>query len=302
VHGTALKMYVHEKAGKNPEEFPLRFLPFVNDCKVFNDPDGDGVQLCYAISEQQVGAFKEIFEEFPADRVVVSPNGINQKVFHPIEGATIQSVLSTYGHKPYEGSSRTGISIDAGKYDHLVIMVSKFASWKRVPALLYAASSYEKTFPNTATIIVGTGPLDAQKELQDLAYEELGLENTFFLGPQPHPVLAELYSVASVGCFPSYKEPFGLVFIEAASCGCPVIGANSGGPKDFVTDAIGVLVEETDDIKELGKRVESAVTDAITLNWRKTKSEACMKLVAEKYSVLKQCKELLVFTRNFLNI
>ncbi len=302
VHGTALKMYVHEKDGKSPEEFPLRFLPFLNDSKVFDDVEGDGVQLCYAISEQQIKAFREIFPAFPEDRVVISPNGINQQVFHPIEGATIQGVLSTYSHQPFAGVKGPAPEIDASKYDNLVIMVSKFAAWKRVPALLHAASSYEKVLPKTATVIVGTGPPDAQKELQCLAYEELGLQNTFFLGPQPHPVLAELYSVASVGCFPSYKEPFGLVFIEAAACGCPVIGANSGGPKDFVTDAIGTLVEETDNIKELGSRVEAAIKDAITLDWRKTKSSACIELVDKKYSVLKQCTELIESTRKRLDI
>jgi hypothetical protein len=34
------------------------------------------------------------------------------------------------------------------------MMVSKFAAWKRVPALLHAAQAYEKVLPRTATIIV----------------------------------------------------------------------------------------------------------------------------------------------------
>ena len=33
-HGTELKMYNNEKRGDNPEEFPLRFLPFMQDEKI----------------------------------------------------------------------------------------------------------------------------------------------------------------------------------------------------------------------------------------------------------------------------
>jgi len=57
-------------------------------------------------------------------------------------------------------------------------------------------------------------------------------------------VLAELFSMSEVGMFPSYKEPFGMVFIECMACGCPTIGANSGGPTEFVKPEQGVLIEE----------------------------------------------------------
>ena len=45
-HGTALRMYLHEMDEKLPEEFPMRFLPMVNESKIF-DPsiwtDGRGL-------------------------------------------------------------------------------------------------------------------------------------------------------------------------------------------------------------------------------------------------------------------
>merc|ERR1712194_889731 len=61
------------------------------------------------------------------------------------------------------------------------------------------------------------------------------------------PVLAELFTMSEVGLFPSYKEPFGMVFVECFACGCPAIGAKSGGPTEFVTPEQGVLVEEEKD-------------------------------------------------------
>jgi glycosyltransferase involved in cell wall biosynthesis len=50
----------------------------------------------------------------------------------------------------------------------------------------------------------------------------------------------------------------GMVFIEAMACGTPVIGADSGGPKDFVTPAVGALVPE---VSALGKETERFCTD-----------------------------------------
>ena len=72
----------------------------------------------------------------------------------------------------------------------------------------------------------------------------MNVKNTFILGARGQDILMELYKVSNMGCFPSFKEPFGLVFVECMACMTPVIGANSGGPKDFVTGDVGELVPE----------------------------------------------------------
>jgi len=86
------------------------------------------------------------------------------------------------------------------------------------------------------------------------------------------------------------------------ACGTPVIGANSGGPKDFVDKTVGELVPETDDIKELGKSLSDAVQRAIKEDWKKNRQEACKKLVNDKYSVNVQCTDLITRTSNYLKI
>jgi len=111
---------------------------------------------------------------------------------------------------------------------------------------------WESTDDTICTIVIGSGPDESVREYHSVG-EEFGLKHTFFLGAKPQPVLAECFSAANVGVFPSYSEPFGLssgvwskisflisfsspgmVFIECMACGTPTIGANSGGPKDFV--------------------------------------------------------------------
>ena len=55
-----------------------------------------------------------------------------------------------------------------------------------------------------ATCLIGTGP-EADKKRYFQMVKDLGLKNTFFLGPQTQTVLAEFYTAASVCIFPSYK-------------------------------------------------------------------------------------------------
>merc|ERR1719443_2360115 len=101
-----------------------------------------------------------------------------------------------------------------------------------------------------------------------MAYVEQGLQHIYFVGAQMQPDLARLCSIANVGVFPSKAEPFGMVFIECMACLCPVIGANSGGPKDFVSDAVGALVPEPGGYEKahneaLAKDLDATITKAI---------------------------------------
>jgi glycosyltransferase involved in cell wall biosynthesis len=298
VHGTALKMYANERSGNNPEEYPLRFLPMIEDERIFDDGgDVPGVDLFAAISAEQVTALTDIFPSISTDRVVLSPNGYNHDIFRIIDTpnnvfAERQSVLSSFQSSTYEGSPYPSRSVDAD-VDAVVMYCGKFADWKRLDTLLHAAAIYERGPKRVATLIVGTGPLEDQRKLQALANDQLGLRRAYFLGPRNQDELAILFNAADVGCFPSYKEPFGLVFIECMACGTPVIGANSGGPRDFVIADVGHLVQESDDQRLLSAMLADAIIRAIDENWKETKGPAAAQYAASNYSVSKQVSGLL---------
>ena len=44
--------------------------------------------------------------------------------------------------------------------------------------------------------------------------------------------LVDHYNLSNVFLMPSYGEGFGIVFLEALSCGIPVIAGNTDGSKD----------------------------------------------------------------------
>merc|ERR1719420_2553328 len=304
VHGTALKMYRWELGPKETEEqksFPMRFHKMMVDEKIFDDQK-NGVNACFVISQEQKDGIKEIFPSFPQDRVIIAPNGINVEKFKPRE-KTLNQVMVEQTRKIVWPSPPS--EADCAKYKRLLVFVGKAAEWKRQAALLHAMAVIEKKYPDVALLCAGTGPDAEMKKLTGLC-EKLGLKNTFLIGARGQDQLAEMYTVAQLDCFPSFKEPFGLVFVECMACKTPVIGANSGGPKDFVSAEVGELVAEPPETKDLstvpagietlGKTLTEAITRAIKEDWKKSKGEACIKLIHDKFTVAAQVKKMLTTT------
>jgi glycosyltransferase involved in cell wall biosynthesis len=298
-HGTELKMYAHEQRGDRPDEFPLRFLPFMRNEKIFDYADpAHAVDVVASISAEQIEALLATFPEFPRDRVVLSPNGYNQHVFRrltePIDVyANRARVLAGFMTQPPEGSGRQPEPVaPPDGFDAVVAFCGKFADWKRLDALLRAAATYERHERRILTLVIGSGPPEAQVQMHELA-ADLGLRRTYFVGPRPQEELAVLFNCADVGCFPSYREPFGLVFIECMACGTPVIGADSGGPRDFVSADVGTLVPETSDRTEFADSLAAAVIRAVTEDWKGFKGHTAEAYASKNFSVVSQVSKLL---------
>merc|ERR1712039_65632 len=266
--------------------------------KLFDD-QVNGVNACFVISAEQKGGIEEIFPCFPQDRVIIAPNGINVEKFKPRE-KTFSEVLTEQTKTILWPAAPS--ADDLAKYKKMVVFVGKAAEWKRQAALLNAMTILEQKYPDVALLCAGTGPEGELDKLKKLC-EELGLKSTFLLGARGQDQLAEMYTVANLGCFPSFKEPFGLVFVECMACKTPVIGANSGGPKDFVSADVGELVAEPpettdlatvpDGVETLGKTLYEAISRSLKEDWKKTKGEACIKLAHDKFTVGAQVSKML---------
>lgn len=86
-------------------------------------------------------------------------------------------------------------------------------------------------------VVVGGGP-----QLDELKHK---YPNVTFTGPKFGEDLARHYAAADVFVFPSLTDTFGLVVLEALSCGTPVAAFPVAGPRDVIGDApVGVLHED----------------------------------------------------------
>ncbi len=120
-------------------------------------------------------------------------------------------------------------SKEPGQY---LIAVGAFVPYKRFDLVIQACERL-----NQKLIIVGNGPL--LEKLQALAKG-----NTTFVIDPPKERLRELLSGAKAMLFPQVED-FGIVAIEALSCGTPLIALSQGGALDYVEDGVnGVFFAE----------------------------------------------------------
>jgi glycosyltransferase involved in cell wall biosynthesis len=105
--------------------------------------------------------------------------------------------------------------------------------------LVQAAYYVLQTVPNAQFWCFGEGPLRPQLEQ---TARELGIADRFKLWGFRRDV-ADLMRAIDVMCLPSHREPFGLVYVEAALAEKPVIACNAGGaPETIAHGETGLLV------------------------------------------------------------
>jgi phosphatidyl-myo-inositol dimannoside synthase len=99
-----------------------------------------------------------------------------------------------------------------------------------------------KRFPNLKYMIVGDGP--DRPRLKAKA-EALGVQdNVVFTGYIPESEKVAHYNLADAYVMPSLGEGFGIVLIEAAACGVPVVGSRGDGSREALLDGrLGSLVD-----------------------------------------------------------
>ncbi len=90
-------------------------------------------------------------------------------------------------------------------------------------------------------VLVGDGP--EKNQLQQLAARLPG-NRVCFVGQVARRDMYRYYSAADLFAFPGFNESLGMVFLEAQSCGLPVVGGNNGGiPEVVVHGTTGLLAD-----------------------------------------------------------
>lgn len=110
-----------------------------------------------------------------------------------------------------------------------------------------------------ALVIAGDGK--ERGRLERLAGDEVGA-HTHFVGRIPRRELYRYYSAADLFFFPGIREALGMVYLEAQSCGLPVVAfENAGVPEAVQKDRTGLLTPLEDE-RALVDAVDRLLSDA----------------------------------------
>ena len=135
--------------------------------------------------------------------------------------------------------ARRAIGADPGV--PLVVFVGRIQPLKGPDVAIQALADLQRRgHPDARLIIIGgasgQGGGDETQRAHDLV-DELDLhDDVLFVPPQPHHVLSSYYRAADIVVVPSRSESFGLVALEAAACGTPVVASAVGGLLSLVDD------------------------------------------------------------------
>ena len=183
---------------------------------------------------------------------------IEQKKYHHIKSDTSQIETEIYQNikvdtrqcETVENSqalkSQDLNSDPCGCSSGYFINFSRQVGWKRLDLAILACLK-----ENQPLILIGDGP--EHKNLERLASRNPKLITLHSVMPQSE--LKEYLKNAKAFIFPS-EEPFGIAPVEALAAGCPVIGFNQGGAKDYILDGKNGLSFEQQSVDSLAKSIK----------------------------------------------
>ncbi|MGE2835572.1 glycosyltransferase family 4 protein [Mycobacterium sp. SMC-4] len=130
---------------------------------------------------------------------------------------------------------------------------------KGVHDAIAALPRIRRTHPGTTLTVAGDGT--QLKFLQEQARKHRVLKATTFIGRLEHSELLDLLHRADAAVLPSLYEPFGIVALEAAASGLPLVTSSAGGLGEAVIDGVTGLSHAPGDVAGLTDAVR-AVLDA----------------------------------------
>ncbi|MFE7564012.1 glycosyltransferase family 4 protein [Kitasatospora sp. NPDC057500] len=143
----------------------------------------------------------------------------------------------------------------------VILCVARLVPRKGQDTLIRALPLIRRTVPGATLVLVGRGP--DERRLRDLARRLTAPGTVVFAGGRDHADTPDAYATADVFAMPCRTrragleaEGLGIVLLEAAAAGLPVVAGRSGGAPDAVLDGVnGTVVDGRD---------PSAVAGAIT--------------------------------------
>ena len=182
--------------------------------------------ICVSCVEEEE-QFRRLYGD-PAGRIEIISPGVEHALFAPGDRSAARRAVGFDEQRP------------------LILFVGRIQPLKGPDVAIRALAALERDDVQLAIVGGSSGrDGDVQAAEAHALVDELGLhDQVHFIEPQPHHVLSSWYRAANVVLVPSRSESFGLVALEAAACGIPVVASAVGGLLSLVDDGdTGFLIE-----------------------------------------------------------
>jgi glycosyltransferase involved in cell wall biosynthesis len=170
------------------------------------------------------------------NNIRVVPNGVDIEIFRPDNKTKDENLLLFVGR------------IQPNKGLHILLEALEYVKTSIRLVIIGPRSSFCPEYYNEV--------LKSIKHLNQTAIHKIS-----FLGTQAKEELVRWYQRAAIFVCPSLSEPFGIVNLEALSCGTPVIASNIGGIPEVVKNNKNGLLVPSGTPKELARAIQSLLAD-----------------------------------------
>ncbi|MBC7233219.1 MAG: glycosyltransferase family 4 protein [Chloroflexi bacterium] len=199
-------------------------------------------QRIIAISEDTARDIVTYYK-IPRERIQVIYPGCDPR-FRPLPAEEVARVKQKY-HLP----------------DTFILHVGSISRKKNLLTLARAIASLRKRGVASKLVLVGRIYEKARDDaLFRYIQEEKLSDEVIWLGAVPDADLVAIYNCATVLAFPSLQEGFGLVPLEAMSCGLPIVTSGSGAIREVIGNA-GMIVDNPKDEAEWACILEHVLRD-----------------------------------------
>jgi teichuronic acid biosynthesis glycosyltransferase TuaC len=198
----------------------IPFVVTVHGLDVFNNCHLGGIPAAWR-RKVSLGVYRA------AQNVICVSGKVQEILKSGIPAGTCSSVVHNGVNPSLFSPPRAEVGQDAAQCDPEILVVGNLLPSKGHELVLKAVANLRDAFPKLRCRVIGEGPNRA--EFVALVHE-LGIrEQVQFAGRQSRSEVAEAMRRCSVFVLPSSNEGLGCVYLEAMSCGKPVIACRGQG-------------------------------------------------------------------------
>jgi glycosyltransferase involved in cell wall biosynthesis len=178
---------------------------------------------------------------------------------------------------------------DQNRQRNQILLIGSNLQRKGIRYLINAAPAIISEFPGMRFMIAGGDP--AIPRLVQLSRQVCGGDYFNFLGNQDRESINQLYSDACIFVLPALVEALGIVLLEAMASGVPVIGTNTGGIPEIISNDLNGKLVPSENSAALSEAIVSVIKDKdlqanfIQAGLKTAKEFSVRKMMSETYAV-----------------